>query len=147
MKKLLGLTQKKRRIAAVVALLVVSCALLPQAGYADSGLVVHDRFVDETLWVNDSTCAFPINVSGSSNVDDLVFLDESGELARLLETVSHAVITFSANGKSLEAKGSGGIEYLYNPDGTITVHTFGINLMMTIPQYGAIFLDAGRATY
>jgi hypothetical protein len=34
-----------------------------------------------------------------------------------------------------------------NPDGTITVNTFGINLLMTIPHYGSIFLDTGRATF
>jgi len=117
------------------------------AGFADSFIIEHDRYSDESERIDNKTCSFPITVNGSSNNNDALFFDDAGNLVRILSTVNHAILTFSANGKSLTARGSGGIEYLFNPDGTITVHTFGINLLMTIPHYGPVFLDVGRATF
>jgi len=114
---------------------------------ADSLYVQHDRWQDEYTWVDTGACSFPVTVTGSSNIDDLWFLDESGTPWRLLSTVNHGTITFSANGKTVDAKGSGGIEYIWNPDGSVEVHTFGINLLATIPHYGSVFLDAGSARY
>ena len=66
---------------------------------------------------------------------------------RVLETVNHAIITFSANGKTLEARGSGGLEILFNADGSRTVNTFGIDLLLTLPGHGSVVLDAGRTEF
>jgi len=132
-------------------LLLILCALFAVGPFAGNMLassdIVRDRYVDLSTRVDDSLCAFPVVVSGSSNINDLIFLDDNGKPVRLLSTVNHAEITFTANGKSLTAKGSGGIEYLVNPDGTISVNTFGINLLLTIPEYGPVFLDTGRAVF
>ena len=114
---------------------------------ADSGRVEHDRYPDFFSWVDANSCAFPVEVSGSSNIDDLLFFDETGNLVRILSTVNHAEIDYSANGVTLTAKGSGGIEYTFNADGSIGVSTFGINLLMTLPHYGAILLDTGHAEF
>src|SRR5262245_37473518 len=122
------------------ALLLAMCAVSALVVFANTLFagpnVIHDRWVDAETHVRNKLCSFPVLVSGFSNIDDLIFLDDDGNPVRLLETVNHAEITFSANGKSLTAKGSGGIEYDFNPDGTITVKTFGINLLLTIPGYG-----------
>ena len=119
----------------------------PTMGFADSFVIEHDRYFDESERINKHMCPFPVTVNNSSNINDALFFDDAGNLVRILSTVNHAILTFSANGKSLIARGSGGIEYLFNPDGTITVNTFGINLLMTIPHYGNVLLDAGRATF
>jgi hypothetical protein len=128
-------------------LLVVLICFGPTVGFADSFIIEHDRYPDESERINNKMCSFPVTVNISSNINDALFFDDTGTLVRILSTVNHATITFSANGKSLTAIGSGGIEYLFNPDGTVTVHTFGINLLMTIPHYGPVFLDVGRATF
>lgn len=114
---------------------------------AASLLVIHDRWEDSFSFVENDGCAFPVTVSGTANIDDAIFFDDDGEFVRLLSTVNHAEILFSANGITLTAKGSGGVEYTANPDGTVTAQTFGINLLMTIPHYGVIQLDTGRAEY
>jgi hypothetical protein len=105
------------------------------------------RYSESSLYVETGMCAFPIVVSGSSNITDHLFFNDDGKLVRILVTVDHADITSSANGKSLTAKGSGGIEYELNPDRTISVHTFGINLLLTIPHYGSVILDTGSAAF
>lgn len=114
---------------------------------ADSFVIQHDRYSDEGGFVDNDACSFPVVVWGTSNSNDALFFDSDGSLVRILSTVNHAEITFSANGKTLTAKGSGGIEYEANPDGSVTVNTFGINLLMTIPHYGVVQLDTGRATF
>jgi hypothetical protein len=52
-----------------------------------------------------------------------------------------------AIGKTLKATGTGGIDIRFLPDGSVSAATFGINLLLTIPQYGAVFLDVGRAQF
>jgi hypothetical protein len=125
-----------------------ACALILIASpmFAESN-IVHDRYVDSSTRVDTTLCSFPVTQSGSSNINDMYVLDENGKVVRLVVTVNHAVITFSANGKSLTAKGSGGIEYTVNPDGSVTAQTFGIDLLLVIPGYGPVFLDAGRAEF
>jgi hypothetical protein len=91
--------------------------------------------------MDQTFCEFPVFVSGSSNITALVFLDDAGKPVRVLETVDHVVITFEANGKTLTATGTGGVEYEFNPDGSVSASTFGINLLLTIPTYGTVFLD------
>jgi hypothetical protein len=136
-----------RRLA-VLALLVASLGGLGSATVsAASPLVLHDRSSVETSYIDTSLCAFPVAVSSSANIDDALFFDQSGGLVRILETVDHVVFIFSANGQTLTAKGTGGIDIVFNPDGSVSASTFGINLLLTIPTYGAVFLDAGRAEY
>jgi len=133
----------------ILSVLSVALALIsfgPRMSFADSFIIEHDRYSEESERVRNKMCSFPVTMNVSSNINDALFYDDAGNLVRVLSTVNHAVLTFSANGKSLTARGSGGVEYLFNPDGTVTAHTFGINLLMTIPHYGSIILDAGRST-
>lgn len=46
-----------------------------------------------------------------------------------------------------EARGSGGFDARFAPDGSTSVSTFGIDLLLTLPGKGAVFLDAGRAEF
>src|SRR5262249_44010264 len=68
-------------------------------------------------------------------------------LYRLLETVQHATVSWSANGKTITAIGTGGFDISFGPDGSQTVRTFGINLKLTIPHYGTAILDTGTAVF
>jgi hypothetical protein len=129
----------------VVAFALVALAAAPTA--ASSAPVAHDRFHDQFTAVDSATCAFPITVHSEADLDDALFFDADGNLVRVLETVQHARITFSANGKTLEALGSGGIEIVFNPDGSTTASTFGIDLKLTLPGEGAVLLDTGRAAF
>jgi hypothetical protein len=131
----------------VLAVAFIAAVLAPAAA-ADSFVVQHVR---ETVTVgprtDNTSCSFPITVTGVANVDDLLFFDSAGNLVRVHETVDHAVITFSANEKTLEAKGTGGIDLTFNPDGTVLASTFGINLLVTLPGTGPVILDAGHAIF
>ena len=131
----------------VAAVLVASLAGGGAASAAAASGVVHDRFSVESSDVDTSTCSFPIAVSASANIDDALFFDANGDLVRILETVNHVDIVYSANSKTLKATGTGGIDIRFLPDGSVSAATFGINLLMTIPQYGAVFLDVGRAEF
>jgi len=135
------------RIRVALIALVVFLGVSSVSMSADSFVVVHDRYSDDSSFVAHHMCSFPVLISNSSNINDALFFDETGQLVRVLSTVNHAKITFSANDVSLTAIGSGGIEYTLNPDGSVGVHTFGINLLLTLPGYGAVTLDAGSATY
>jgi len=133
----------------IVAAAVLAAALsgLGAASAAAASGVIHDRFSVEASSVDTSTCSFPIAQSSSANIDDALFFDANGELVRILETVNHVEINYSAHGKTLKAIGTGGIDLRFLPDGSVSAATFGINLMMTIPGYGAVLLDVGRAEY
>jgi hypothetical protein len=135
-----------RRFVAV-AVLVTTLAGFGVAPAAAASGVVHDRFSVEDSDIDTSTCSFPIAVSSSANINDALFFDANGELVRVLETVNHVDISYSANGNTLTATGTGGIDIRFRPDGSVSATTFGINLLMTIPQYGAVFLDVGRAEF
>jgi len=133
------------RVASVALFaLLVACNVRMSA---ESLVVVHDRYTDGFSRVEDEMCSFPVLIEGSSNINDALFFDANGKLVRVLSTVNHSEITFTANGVTLRAIGTGGIEYILNPDGSVLVHTFGINLRLTLPGQGAVILDAGRATY
>ena len=136
-----------RRFAVVTALVATVAGVGATPALAGSLVVQHDRFSLESSYVDTSTCAFPVAVSSSVNIDDALFFDASGNLVRVLETVNQAVITYSAHGSTLTARGSGGIDINFNPDGSVNASTFGINLLLTIPKYGAVYLDTGRAEY
>ena len=131
----------------VLIVVIVAVVFAPTAA-ADSSVVQHVR---DTVTLgprtDNTSCSFPITVNGIANVDDLLFFDGAGNLVRLQETVSHAVVTFSANGKTLEAKGSGGINMTFNPDGTVLASTFGIDLLVVLPGTGPAILDAGHAVF
>ena len=122
-----------RRLSVFVLAAIVA-PLTPSPVLAQSEVVQHDRFSETRKSVDETLCDFPVTVSSSANIDDALFFDDAGNLVRVLETVNRVEIVFSANGKSLTATGTGGIEYLFNPDGSITANTFGINLLMTIPR-------------
>jgi hypothetical protein len=136
-----------RRHLLVALLVTVAVGAAAATASADSFVVQHDRFTDTRSSVDPSLCPFPVAVSSTANIDDALFFDATGNLVRVLETVNHVAITYSANGKTLTATGTGGFDLRFNPDGSVTAATFGINLLLTIPGYGAVFLDAGRAEY
>jgi hypothetical protein len=131
----------------VLIVAIIAAVFTPTAA-ADSSVVQHLR---ETVTlgprIDNTSCSFPITVTGIANVDDLLFFDSAGNLVRLHETVNQGVITFSANGKTLEAKGTGGIDMTFNPDGTVLASTFGIDLLVTLPGSGPAILDAGRGIF
>ncbi len=136
-----------RRFAVVAALVTALTGFGVTSALADSFVVQHDRFALEMSYVDTSTCPFPIAVSSLVNIDDALFFDANGNLVRVLETVNQSVFKYSAHGSTLTARGSGGIDIRFNPDGSVNAATFGINLLLTIPKYGAVFLDTGRAEY
>ncbi|HEX6651567.1 MAG TPA: hypothetical protein VF072_02400 [Thermoleophilaceae bacterium] len=126
---------------------LIVAALLASPAAADSLQVVHDRSANDFTRIDTTTCSFPITTHFTANVDDALFFDSNGNLVRVLETVDHAEITYTANGKTLTARGSGGFDLRFNADGSRTVATFGINLLLTLPGQGAVFLDVGRAEF
>ena len=135
----------KRLLLLVVCAVVV--VILNDGSLLAQSRIIHDRYTDSSTYVDPTLCPFEVVVSGSSNIDDMYVFNDEGKVERLLVTVNHAVITYSANGKTLTARGSGGIEYTVNPDRSVTAQTFGINLLLTIPGYGNVILDTGRAEY
>lgn len=136
----------RRHLFAVLLVAAVASVAAPAAS-ADSFVVQHDRYTVEDSGVAQHLCAFPVAITSTANIDDALFFDAQGNLVRLVETVNHVAINYSANGKTLTAIGTGGIEYTFNPDGSLLASTFGINLLLTIPGEGVVFLDAGRALF
>jgi hypothetical protein len=137
----------RTRQIGILAVAIVAAVFAPTAA-ADGSVVQHVRdTVTLGPRIDDSSCSFPITLTAIANVDDLLFFDDAGNLVRLHETVNHVVITFSANGKTLEAKGTGGINMTFNPDGTVLASTFGIDLLVTVPGTGPVILDAGHAIF
>jgi hypothetical protein len=125
--------------------LILSVFVGPTSVAADGGSVAHERGqFDKTFTVTD-ICPFPLTVHASFTFDDLLTFDASGNLVRVLETDRQVSIDYSANGKTLTAKGSGGVVDTFNADGSITIRTFGINLLVTIPGEGNIILDVGHS--
>jgi hypothetical protein len=137
-----------RRILLVTGLAaVISCASLATASAAAVS-VVHDRYAAPTdTGTAQHLCPFPVQITSDADVDDAYFYDRSGTLERLLETVQHVAISWSANGKTFTGTGTGGFDIRYQPDGSQEVRTFGINILLTIPGYGTVILDAGTAVF
>jgi hypothetical protein len=132
-------------VAAVVTALVMG--VVASGATADSSVVQHQRYTFSGSFTDTSMCGFPITIGNSANFDDALFFDSAGNLVELLETVNHGSLTFSANGKTLSGIGTGGIKVMFNSDGSVTVNTFGINVVVTIPGEGTVILDAGTATF
>ena len=133
-----------KRFGFLIACVLAMSALSPGNLFAQSN-IVHDRFSETDSYVDEEMCAFPIEVSSFTNLNYMIVFDDAGTPVRVLLTVNHAVITFSANGKTLTARGSGGVEYEFDPERTAS--TFGINMLMTIPHYGTVFLDTGHSEF
>lgn len=108
---------------------------------------IHEVFQDERSFIDDDTCSFDIAVHLTATIDDRLFFDAAGSLVRVHETVRHVSIEFSANGKTLTATGTGGIDLRFAADGSVTASTFGIDILLVLPGRGPIFLDAGRAIF
>ena len=137
-----------RRPALLLTFLCAVAAVSVPSAAADSSVVQHVRdTVTLGPRIDNTSCSFPITVTGAANVDDLLFFDGSGNLVRVHETVNRGFIAFSANGKKLEAKGSGGIDLTFNPDGTVLASTFGIDLLVILPGTGPAILDAGHGIF
>jgi len=127
----------------LVALLGLSTVPVVAAGTPP----IHEVFQDERSYIDDGTCSFDIAVHLTATIDDLLFFDAADSLVRVRETVRHVSIEFSANGKTLSATGTGGIDLHFAADGSVTASTFGIDILLVIPGQGTIFLDAGRAIF
>jgi hypothetical protein len=108
--------------------------------------LIHDQFSAQLAYIDGQTCPFDVEVHLTAMIHDRLFVDAAGDLVRVLETVRHVVIEFTANGKTLTATGTGGIDIRIAPDGSVTASTFGIDILLVVPGHGPIFLDAGRAT-
>lgn len=108
---------------------------------------IHVVFQDERSFIDDDTCSFDINVHITATIEDRLFFDDANNLVRVHETVRHVSIEYTANGKTLSATGSGGIDLRFAADGTVTASSFGIDLLLVIPGQGPIYLDAGRAIF
>jgi hypothetical protein len=108
---------------------------------------IHEVFQDERSSIDDDTCAFDVAVHSSATIDDLLVFDASNTLVRVRETVRHVSIEFTANGKTLNATGTGGIDLRFASDGSVTAFTSGIDILLVIPGQGPIYLDAGRAIF
>ena len=130
-----------------VTVLVICSGLVVSAAAAQPGSVVHDRYSVDQTFILTRMCPFPVVERAVGEVDDAYFFDAGGSLTRVHETVHQALITYAANGKSLDGRGSGGFDVQFNPDGTRTVSTFGINVLVVIPGQGPVILDAGRSNF
>ena len=135
------------RLVLTTAFAALATGLLAAPASPDSFVVQHDRFTDSSSFTAGSMCPFPVQVTSTAQIDDALFFDSAGNLVRVLETVRHVAVSYSANGNTLTATGTGGFDVHFAPDGTTTVDTFGINLLLTIPHYGSVILDVGRATF
>jgi hypothetical protein len=122
-------------------------ASVPAVAAAAAGGPVHIVSQNSSSYTDTATCPFPIAVQITSTSDDKVFYDGQGNVAQVLETDRNVAITFTANGTTLDGQGSGGFDVTFNPDGSQTVRTFGINLLVTIPHQGSVILDAGHAVF
>jgi hypothetical protein len=108
---------------------------------------VDEVFQDERSLTDRSTCSFEVAVHLTATIHDRLFLDAAGNLERIHETVRQVVIEFTANGRTLTARGTGGIDIQIAPDGSTSATTFGIDLLLVLPGQGPILLDAGRAAF
>jgi hypothetical protein len=132
-------------LTTVLCAFVAVCA--SSLASADTGSVQHQRYPFTSTFTDTSLCGFPIAITSSANYDDAMFFDSAGNLVRILETVNHGTLTYSAHGHTLSGIGTGGVELVFNTDGSVTVNTFGINIFITIPGQGTVILDAGHASY
>ena len=106
--------------------------------------VVHDGYSVDVTRVLTGLCPFPVTEHETGDVHDALFFDDAGNLVRVLETLRHFGTTYTANGVTLEARVTGGLDFTFNPDGTIgSFSIFGINNLLTIPHDGAVFLNTG----
>jgi hypothetical protein len=104
-------------------------------------------FQDERSFTDRTSCPFDVEVHLTATIHDRLFFGAAGNLERVHETVRHVTIEFTANGTTLTATGTGGIDLRYAADGSISATTFGIDLLLVLPGQGPIFLDAGRAAF
>ena len=133
--------------AAAAALAGTAVAALAGAGSAVAGGPTHVVSQNSSSFTDTALCSFPIAVQITSTSDDKLFYDGQGNLTEVLETDRNIAITFSANGVTLNGNGSGGFDVTFNPDGSQTIRTFGINLLVTIPHQGSVILDVGYAVF
>ena len=137
---------RQRRFRALSLAMSLSVITVSPA-LAAGGQTFHVAGSFERTYVSSGICPFPVTVHGSNAYVDTIFLDENGNLLRLLETVQHAVIEFSANGRMISATGTGGFDATFAADGSSVVRTFGIDLLAVLPGSGPIILDAGYGVF
>lgn len=130
---------------AVSAAIAPAAMLLVLVSNAEAAEVVHQRFSSDTgALIDSSTCDFEIEYRIVAEINDALHHDENGNLTRVLETVRHMVTTYSANGRTLEGRGTGGFDVRFESNVPVSASAFGVNLKMTLPGRGVVFLDAGR---
>jgi hypothetical protein len=137
---------RHHRLSALVLATTLSVLMVPPVLGA-AGRTAHVTGTFERTTVSTGICAFPVTVHGSNAYVDTIFLDNQGNVVRLLETVQHGVLDFSAHGRSITASGTGGFDATFASDGSSVLRTFGIDLLAVLPGTGPIILDAGYGVF
>jgi hypothetical protein len=130
--------------------LVVACmgvvAGLTYVGSASATVPATGRFTNPVSGIDDgvsATCGFQVLVTGTDTGSFQVFFDSTGTPVRLqIETVS--TNTFSANGITIPFRSANKNTFnLINGTGT----DIGLDIRVTIPGVGNLYLDRGRLVF
>ena len=136
-----------RRLRTILSSVIVCLVTSTWSLTALAADPVQEVFQDERSFTDRTSCPFDVGVHLTATIHDRLYFDATGNLERVHETVRHVTIEFTANGTTLGARGTGGIDLRFAADGSISSTTFGIDLVLVLPGQGPIFLDAGSATF
>lgn len=101
----------------------------------------------DTTRTETRTCGFPITWQTSATVRYTVFLDDDGMLDRVIEKVSQAEVTVTANGVMLRSAGAGATIIEFTAGGVDYFVTHGLSVNLIVPGVGPVFVEAGRSVY
>ena len=136
-------TLTSRLVGLLVLCLVASMALAPAAIAAPP---VHgDRILVESDVIHprvSAACGFPVRQQYEGWYRTSTFYDQDGEVRMSMEQSIYQV-TWSANGKTLDAGVAGPLRVVYNDDGTQTLYITNV-IHRNAPGEGITSGEAGR---
>ena len=135
-----------RRQAVLVATVGVSALAL--AAVATAGKPVHSSMqIDETFTIPAAPlgpCAFAIQGHATGIIKTKEFVDDDGNLTRVIAAFPKAQVTFSANGKSISTVTPSVEHITFHPDGSATVTITGLSGHLITGGGPPLAADVGR---
>ena len=136
------------RVCELVCAIVVAWGLAATSVRAvGSGPIIFKEVVDDTFVTN--FCGFPMQVRSTGTGIVHLFLDENGDVQRVIITAPQTRMTFTNldTGKNVWTPSVNMVLSEANEDGTVTQSLRGLFWHLVVPGEGLITADVGRLDY
>lgn len=135
----------------LVALALVALGALVVVAVATAGKPSHSVMdIDDVFTIPaapEGPCAFEIQGHATGQIRTTEFVDDDGNLTRVISAFPKARVTFSANGKSISTVTPSVEHIAFNPDGSATFTITGLSGHLITGGGPPVAADVGRVVF